>query len=374
MRAYGRVGGAIMPMDGMKDKLRRQIELGELSEGTQIPSEVELMRALGVSRAQAREALAELEHEGYILRYQGRGSFVAPVNHRKKRLGIKGFRLMAMSCNRLASHYKRTVMDAFARELHEHGVQSLTYFLDPASDAEQQFLCGIRTSGVEGIALWIRDRSETTQAVLRTFQESRFPFVLCDRACAGIEADCVSSNNERIGYELTRHLISQGHTRIAFMGSLVRMTSTEDRETGYRRALCEAGLPVDEQHVRWPQDAGETLESTINAIMAQKKRPTAMTCCDDGIVATAAEVLSSLGYSLPRDMAFAAVDDDRALQGLGYPVFSLCQDGEAIGRQTAGLLLARAADPRRAVQRILVEPLCAENAAERRMDKVDNPV
>jgi GntR family transcriptional regulator of arabinose operon len=342
-------------IDELKNAIRNRIIGGEFAEGAQIPSEFDLIRSMNVTRAQAREALVELEVEGYINRYQGRGSFVAPAENRIKRLGIRGFRLVAMSCNQLSSHYKRTVMEAFASELHEYGVQTLTYFLDQESDAEKRFLQGIRTSGVEGLALWLADRADDTREVLSSFKETHFPFVLCDRYLPGFEADMVLSNNEEIGYELTLGLIARGFSRIAFLGSRTRVTSTEDREVGYRRALTETGISAEEGNVRWPDASEDSVVAEVKELMAQRVRPTALVCGDDRIVSIAANALTELGYALPRDMTFATVDDDRGLQDLGLPVVSLRQDGARIGRETARLLMARMENPERPVEQVVVE-------------------
>lgn len=351
------------PTARIAEEMRRHIERGEWAEGVQVPSELELMRSFDISRAQARETLVELEMEGYVLRYQGRGSFVAPSDHRIKRLGIKGFRLAAMSCNRLGSHYKRMVIEAFAHVLHDHGIQALSYFLAPEGDSEQRFLQSVRTSGVEGLALWLRDRGEVTRRVLGMFREMRYPFVLCDRSFPDCDADSVVSDNEAIGYELTRDLIGAGHRRIAFLGAWEMLTPTEDRLRGYQRALEEAGLPFEARLA----DTAETLPDPVGAVvcrvMAHRERPTAFFCRDDRVLLEALKCLETLGYELPGERGFAAVDDDRNIQNLKCPVFSMSQDGPEIGRQTAELLLARIADPERPSEQRIVKALRHEPAS-----------
>lgn len=59
------------------DTLRSLIENGTWSPGTQIPGEAELCKLFDVSRTVIRQALAELDHEGLIVRKKGKGTFIA---------------------------------------------------------------------------------------------------------------------------------------------------------------------------------------------------------------------------------------------------------------------------------------------------------
>jgi GntR family transcriptional regulator len=68
----------------LQELLKEQIESGAWRPGDVLPSEPELARALGVSRAVVRQALAILEDDHQIRRIRGRGTFVAQpkLNHR----------------------------------------------------------------------------------------------------------------------------------------------------------------------------------------------------------------------------------------------------------------------------------------------------
>jgi len=57
--------------------IQKRIETGELQPGDAVPSERELARKYEVSLMTARHALAELEHEGFVDRRRGAGTFVA---------------------------------------------------------------------------------------------------------------------------------------------------------------------------------------------------------------------------------------------------------------------------------------------------------
>ena len=61
----------------VKEVLRGQIENGTLKVGVQLPGEPELCEIFRVSRTVIRQALADLLHDGLIVKEKGKGTFVA---------------------------------------------------------------------------------------------------------------------------------------------------------------------------------------------------------------------------------------------------------------------------------------------------------
>lgn len=61
--------------------IRDQIERGDLQPGDKLPTEHELCARLGISRTPVRRALGQLTERGFLVRYPGRGTFVAADLH-----------------------------------------------------------------------------------------------------------------------------------------------------------------------------------------------------------------------------------------------------------------------------------------------------
>jgi len=62
----------------VKQALKNQIVRGAWKPGGLVPGDLELCAELAVSRTTVRQALAELAHDGWVVRERGRGTFVAP--------------------------------------------------------------------------------------------------------------------------------------------------------------------------------------------------------------------------------------------------------------------------------------------------------
>ena len=60
----------------LKKSIIEQLRTGELPYGSKLPSEIEIANWYGVSRNTVRTALLELADEGYLIRKQGKGTFV----------------------------------------------------------------------------------------------------------------------------------------------------------------------------------------------------------------------------------------------------------------------------------------------------------
>ncbi len=75
----------------LMDIIIEMIEEGLLSENDQLPSERELCETYNVSRSTVRQAIQELEKDGYIYRQHGKGTFVSPEKFKQDLLSFYSF-------------------------------------------------------------------------------------------------------------------------------------------------------------------------------------------------------------------------------------------------------------------------------------------
>ena len=151
-----------------------------------------------------------------------------------------------------------------------------------------------------------------------------------------------------------RHLVAQGCSRLAFLSVTARTSAREERLSGFARALTETGITnagVVEADLTW-----EGAAQSAAQILALGTRPEAVLCFNDVLAAGLMAGLRRAGCEPGRDIAVVGLDD-LPLAELTHPALtSVAMDAPRIGRNAAGLLARRLADPAAVPQRDIVAP------------------
>lgn len=325
----------------IKQDIKQRIHAGVLTAGAPVPSERELTVTFGVTRNQTRQALRELELEGYLERSQGRRSVVAAVEKRARPLVMANKPTFAIAMQDQQTLHTQKILHGFMRLAGEVGAQTIAYNLEFDRDGELQFLEHIRDSGMAGLAFWPHFDQSRTRDILRNYVAGGFPIVLLDRYLRGLEVDAVVTDNVGVGRLLTEALIELGHRRIAFVAEEDRSTSALERYEGCLEAHEAKGVPFEECMYAVVERGYDDIESAVRALQSRKNRPTAYFCVHDRLARTVGEHLARLGYDVPNDIQLASLGDEKcALQG-GPPMLVLEQPSTEIGCKAFEILWNR---------------------------------
>ncbi|GAC1410563.1 MAG: LacI family DNA-binding transcriptional regulator [Candidatus Velthaea sp.] len=139
---------------------------------------------------------------------------------------------------------------------------------------------------------------------------------------------------------LTRHLISIGHRKIAFIGGFAHITVTQDRLAGAAEALLEAGMTLDERWILPGNMQRESGETAIAEMEARGLDPTAIVAINDEMAVGALAALRRRGYRVPDDLSLAGFDDIPIVADLDPPLTTVRLALEEIGERTMRLAIA----------------------------------
>jgi len=154
-------------------------------------------------------------------------------------------------------------------------------------------------------------------------------------------AGCATLTFDNIGgaRSLTRHLIANGHRRIATVHGPPHNIDAQQRLEGYREALKEAGIAPDpalEIQGAFTERSGYDAGA---ALMAMKPRPTAVFVANDHMAIGLMGALHDSGLEIPADIALAGFDDIPMARYLTPPLTSVHLDVEEMGRRALQILL-----------------------------------
>lgn len=160
-----------------------------------------------------------------------------------------------------------------------------------------------------------------------------------DRVPAGTTVDCVIADNRLAAANATRHLLTQSHQRIAFLGDAATLMTAQERLAGYREAMTEAGVAVDPRWVRLDVHSLEQAEQAVRELLADPDRPTALFTAQNYVTMGACRALHRL--SLQSVIALTGFDDFPMADVLEPGVTVVEQDARRMGREAAEVLFAR---------------------------------
>ncbi|NUQ04965.1 MAG: substrate-binding domain-containing protein [Anaerolineae bacterium] len=136
------------------------------------------------------------------------------------------------------------------------------------------------------------------------------PVVLIESYIEGQMFPCVIGDNYIAGYKIARHMLDQGHRKIAILKGPSKYSSLVDRFRGCLAAVAEANLlPA----AAWMPDpvSGHPLKGYVQMkeILAMPERPTAVIAVSDKTAFGAMEAIREAGLNIPGDIAVGSIDN-----------------------------------------------------------------
>ena len=138
---------------------------------------------------------------------------------------------------------------------------------------------------------------------------SGVPVVAVDPHTGPTGMPTVDSDNLAGAVLATEHLLTLGHRRIAFLGGRPDLDSARLREQGFRRAMAEAGVVVDEDLVAMGGYRRGTSQEPARALLDRADPPTAVFAANDLSALAVLDAARDLGFAVPSDLSVIGFDN-----------------------------------------------------------------
>ena len=176
----------------------------------------------------------------------------------------------------------------------------------------------------------------------KNLHDKGFPIVFFDRITDEIETHKVVTDNYKGAYDATQHLIDAGYTKIAHLTSSAHLSISIERLNGYKAALTNNGIPVNESYIKYCDHGGmiyAELEDAVKSLVHIKDRPDAIFSAGDRLTVSCLTALKSIGLKIPDDMAIVGFSNSALVELLNPSLTAVLQPAFEMGQVATELLI-----------------------------------
>ncbi|GAA0464356.1 LacI family DNA-binding transcriptional regulator [Alkalibacillus silvisoli] len=285
------------------------------------------------TKKRVREVMEEL---GYYPNFQARNLVVNKTNT----IGIVMANSATLSFqNPFFSEVLRGVSST------AHANQYGLYLTTGATEEEvyNEVVSMVQGKRVDGIILLYSKENDKTLDYLAS---SSFPFTIVGRPSINQnQFTYVDNNNVQNSKEAVGHLIELGHKKIAFVGGSLDFVVSQDRLTGYKQALKEAGIQHQEDYIFHQEMTASIDRDSVIQLMNMSEPPTAIVTHDDLVAYELIRYLEELKITVPNDVSIVSFNNHKISEHLRPPLTSVDISIYELGFQASSLLIDKINQP-----------------------------
>jgi LacI family transcriptional regulator len=153
--------------------------------------------------------------------------------------------------------------------------------------------------------------------------------------------DYVGVDSSKGVYIATKHLIMQGHTKIAYIAGSKDLKVFEERFEGYCNALLDGGLKLDGKMIFWKNYTESSGYEGAQYFLALEDKPTAICCANDMMAVGAMRALDENNIKIPEQISIIGMDNIDMTSRLKPKLSSVSLAQWEIGRAAVDLIFKR---------------------------------
>lgn len=199
----------------------------------------------------------------------------------------------------------------------------------------------VRSASVGGVILTspICDNAE----ILSELIAARIPLVRiapADNEGISATAPSVGMDDRSAAIDMVNHLIDLGHRRIAVILGDPTHSSNRERWKGFREALQQAHIELDETLVCQGLYTFESGLEAARILLNRDDRPTAIFAQNDDMAAGAIVAAGELGISIPGELSITGFDDSQIASTVWPRITTIRQPIRAMAQAATDALLS----------------------------------
>ncbi|MFC4810713.1 GntR family transcriptional regulator [Paenibacillus sp. GCM10023250] len=329
----------------LKEEIVSWIATAQFKPHDKLPSENEIAARFGFSRQTVRQALGDLEAEGWLYRAQGKGTFVAEAELGQGRPEAQRKLTIGMMTTHISDYIFPTIVRGVESALRAHGARLLLASTDNEKERERESLESMLLQQQLGGLIVEPTKSAEGNPNLDYYlalEARRIPYVMLNERYSDLDAPCLKVDDELGGYRAAEHLAKLGHRRIA------GFFKTDDfqgvyRMRGFMRCLRERKLALQPDFlVRYATEEKDAKPAEALAELLRRPadaRPTAIVCYNDELAVRLLDIVRLSGLSVPADLSMVGFDDASLATATEVKLTTLEHPKTRMGEDAVALLM-----------------------------------
>lgn len=256
-------------------------------------------------------------------------------NLRRKRTNTVG-----VVIPRLNSYFMATVIAGVEKVANAAGYNLL---ISQSEESYRKEMSGVTTmfnSRVDGLLVSLAYNTENLDH-FEALLKKEIPVVFFDRVIDHPSCTSIIINNRQAGYDVTRHLLSQGCTRILHVAGSLNRNVYADRLAGYRQALEEYAIPYDETMVISNNLTEQAGTEAAKRMLEMNQRPDGVFAANDTTAVAVIRTLKQAGLNVPGDVAVAGFNNDPVASVIDPGLTTVNYPGDVMGEVAAHTLMKK---------------------------------
>ncbi|MEX0312780.1 MAG: LacI family DNA-binding transcriptional regulator [Allomuricauda sp.] len=310
--------------------LKAKITLKDIARELEVSIST-VSKALKNSEEISRDTKEKVQAFAKLYNYKPNNIAISLKNKRTKNIGVV--------IPAIVHHFFTTVIRGIEKYANARGYNVIVCLSEESFDKEVINMEMLANGSIDGFIMSLS--SETQQKGdfnhLKEVTEQGIPVVLFDRITNEIDCDKVIIDDQLGAYMATKKLIDQGRKKIALITTDDYLSVSKARNVGYKKALQEAGIEVDESRIL-KLSTMEMDEDRIQDFFDANEFD-AVFCVNEIFTVYSMRLVQKKGLKIPEDVSFIGFTDGLLSRYANPSLTVVAQHGEKMGEISAQMLI-----------------------------------
>ncbi len=288
-------------------------------------------KALKNSEEISRDTKEKIQAFAKLYNYKPNNIAISLKNKRTKNIGVV--------IPAIVHHFFTTVIRGIEKYANAKGYNVIVCLSEESFDKEVINMEMLANGSIDGFIMSLSSETQQKEDYnhLKEVTEQGIPVVLFDRITNEIDCDKVVIDDQLGAYMATKKLIEQGRKKIALITTDDYLSVSKARTEGYRKALLESELEIDEARILKLSTMEVDEKSIRNFFNTQEVD--AVLCVNEIFTVFSMRLVQEKGLSIPKDISFIGFTDGLLSKYANPSLTVVAQHGEKMGEISAQMLI-----------------------------------